>query len=147
MLSFAHTIISLPLGIHINNPIIIFLSAFVLHLFCDTFLHWNIYPAYFKKYPIFLVILDMTIGLFIAYLITGTAILTLPILTAIIGGNAPDAIQQIWELSPRNLKKMVSIANPFFKFHDKIQYETLNESKGLISQFSLVVFAIILSLL
>lgn len=135
MLSLAHTIISLPVGVYLQNPWLIFIAAFVLHLLMDTFKHWNIYPWQFKKYPYALVALDITAGLAAAWFLLNDQTLTLPILAAIAGGNAPDVLHGVWEFTAQKTKNSYfSRAKPFFIFHDRIQRETTHIGTGLIWQ-------------
>jgi len=145
MLAFAHTIISLPFGVYLNNPLLILGSTFLMHLFCDTLLHWNIYPTNFKRFPFYLVAIDLFGGFGIAWFLTGSQFLTYPILLAILGGNLPDIIQGTWEvfLSDKQRQQLHRFRH-FFVFHDHLQYETASISKGLILQITLVIIAIII---
>ncbi|MEK7498984.1 MAG: hypothetical protein AAB649_00065, partial [Patescibacteria group bacterium] len=88
MLSFSHTLISLPFGLTLTNPLLIFIAAFLMHLISDMFLHWNIYPHHYKSYPFFRVGVDVLSGLVFSYLLLSNALFTLPVLAAIAGGNA-----------------------------------------------------------
>ena len=148
MLSAAHTIISLPLGIYLNNPIIIFIFAFLLHFVADALLHWNIYPQDYPRFPYVLVALDILGGLILAYLIVGKSILTLPLLAAIAGGNMPDILHSLWLIAggERHPEKWPRWVNASFAFHHKIQRETHNIVRGLISQIILALLAILLVL-
>lgn len=145
MLSFSHTLISLPFAYYLDSPLLIFLAAFVFHFFADTLLHWNFFPEQSKRFFFPLVALEILAGLIAAWLLVGTDILTLPVLAAIAGGNAPDVIHQSWELLTRaQRKKYFSWALPGFIFHDKLQNETLNIRKGALSQVALILLAILL---
>ncbi len=145
MLSLSHTLISLPFGIYLHNPFLIFVAAFVFHLFTDTLLHWNIYPWKFKKYPYAWVGLDIIGGLFIAWAVTGDQFFTLPVLAAIIGGNAPDVMQGLWDLIPKTQQdRFLFSLKPFFIWHDKLQLETPSAPLGLLSQVILICLAIFL---
>ena len=147
MLSIAHTVISLPFGIYMTNPWLIFASAFIMHILADTLLHWNIFPDQFKRYPIALVALDILSGVVLAYFITGEQFLTISILVAIAGGNAPDVMHGVWEIiGKKNQDKYLTWAKPFFTWHDKIQLETESITKGVISQVALGIIAILLVL-
>ncbi len=135
MLSLAHTVLSLPFGIYIDNIFIIFAAAFVGHLLFDTVLHWNIYPDRFSRYPFELVALDVFAGLGLAYFITGDQFFETRTLVAIAGGNAPDVLHGLWEfMSKPTRKKYFSWAQPFFTFHDKLQLETKSVWRGLAWQ-------------
>ncbi|MBI1833643.1 MAG: hypothetical protein HYR90_02345 [Candidatus Andersenbacteria bacterium] len=150
MLSLAHTLISLPFGVYVENPLLIFLSTFVFHLFLDTLLHWNFYPKSWGKLFIPFAALDVLTGLGLAYLIMGKAFLTTPILIAIIGGNLPDVFHMSWELlGPKwQNSSLLAWSKPIFRFHDSLQLETVKVAKGLIWQgifvFSALVFLRIL---
>lgn len=144
MLAFTHTVASLWLGVYFNNWVLAFLAAFVWHLFCDTWLHWNIYAWQFKGYPYGLVALDIVSGLLVSWLLFGSSLFTLPLLAAIAGGNMPDVLQTIWEKF--NLKKEPAWrwAASFFNFHENLQQETLSPGKGLISQMIILLVTIAL---
>jgi len=146
MLAIAHTIISIPFGLYLENPLIIFTSAFIWHLFCDTLLHWNIYPDNFKKFPTILVALDVISGLIVAWLLINQTLFAIPVLIAIAGGNAPDVLQGIWDvfLNKKQKEKLASIA-PFFHFHDSLQLETNSIKLGIISQLALGAIATFLT--
>ena len=145
MLSFSHTLISLPFAYYLDSPVIIFLAAFVFHFFADTLLHWNFFPEQSKRFFLPLVTLEILSGIVVTWLLIGADILTLPVLAAIAGGNAPDVIHQSWELlKPAVRKKYFSWAQPAFIFHDKLQNETLNFRKGVVSQIALILVAILL---
>lgn len=125
MLSLSHTIISLPFGLAFTNPLIIFLGAFLMHLVSDMFLHWNIYPHHFKRYPFFLVGLDVISGLIASYIILNNSLFTIPILTAIAGGNAPDVLHAFWSfLGKTRQKHAPAFVQWAFRFHEIIQRET-----------------------
>jgi hypothetical protein len=146
MLSFTHTIISLPLGVHLSNPLIIFLLAIALHLIADMFLHWNIYPQLYKRFPYGRVAFDVLGGLAVAFLLVGNDIITLPILAAIAGGNAPDAAHSLWLIADgeRHPEKWPRWVNAIFGFHHNIQRETPSITKGLISQIIAIALALAL---
>jgi hypothetical protein len=143
MLSVAHTITSLPIGMYLSNPLFIFVAAFLLHLFTDTLLHWNIYPYNFKRYPYELVALDIGSGIFISWLLLGNTLLTLPILIAIAGGNAPDVLHGLWDLLPEHRRQQSPrwVRN-WFRFHDHLQLETTRPARGLIWQGVVVTIAL-----
>jgi hypothetical protein len=148
MLSRAHTLVSLPFGITLQNPILIFATAFLMHLCADTLTHWNIYPERFKRYPFALVALDVFGGLVISYALLGNIAFTLPILSAIAGGNAPDIFHAFWEFAgKRRQKKAPLVIQRFFIFHDHLQSETESIALGLISQVILSGIAIAIILL
>ncbi len=142
MLAISHTLISLPFGLYLENPLLIFITAFIFHLFADTFLHWNIYPEQFKRYPYGLVALDVLGGLFMSRLLVGEAVFTLPVLLAIAGGNAPDVIQALWDMiPPKTRNSYFAWAMPFFHFHDHLQLETTHVGRGLVWQIVFVLLA------
>lgn len=148
MLSTFHTIISLPFGLALYNPFLIFVCAFVAHLFSDTLLHWNIYPHHYKKYPFGLVALDVLGGIAISYALLGNYVLSISILAAIAGGNAPDVLHAFWSfLQEPTRKKAPAWIRHAFAFHEKIQRETESPSLGLISQIIVGGIAAILVLL
>lgn len=145
MLSFSHTLVSLPFAYYLDSPLLIFLAAFVFHFFADTLLHWNFFPEQSRQFFFPFVALEVLAGIVASWLLVGTDILTLPVLAAIAGGNAPDIIHQSWELlRPARRKKYFSWALPAFIFHDKLQNETLNFRKGMVSQVVLILVAILL---
>lgn len=147
MLSFTHTLVSLPFGIYLTNPVVIFLAAFVWHLFCDTLLHWNIFPPLFKKYPYGLVALDILAGLVVAWLLVDDRLASVPILAAIAGGNAPDVLHGLWDiLSPQQQKRFFSWTISFFRFHQKLQLETSSFWWGIISQAALIIISLLVLL-
>lgn len=145
MLSATHTLISLPFAVYLQNPVVIFLAAFVFHLFADTLLHWNIFPFQFKKYPFAWVALDIASGLVAAFLLTGQQFFTIPIWAAIIGGNLPDVWHGLWEyIHDHHKDKYFWYLKPFFTWHDNLQLETLSPALGLISQALLIAATIAL---
>lgn len=146
MLSVAHTLISLPFGVYLTNPWLIFFAAALFHLFCDTLLHWNIYPDQMKKYPVLAVALDVLGGLVLAWLALGTNIFTLPILAAIAGGNMPDVLHGLWELFGRKKTKATAGWHIIFRWHDSLQKETNQVFPGLASQIILIGIALCLIL-
>jgi hypothetical protein len=146
MLSLVHTIVSLPFGVYLQNPIIIFLSVFIFHFVLDSIFHWNIYPPHHAKFPILPVSLDITGGLILAWLIVGSDLVSLPIIVAIIGSNAPDVFQSLWYMLGEPKSKRFPFATFLFEMHDQIQWETNHIIKGLIPQTALAILAIYLVL-
>lgn len=145
MLSFTHTIISLPLAYYFENPLLIFVAAVVVHLLADTFLHWNLFPEQSKRWFYPLVALEVAGGLAGTWLLVGDDLLTRPVFVAIAGGNAPDVVHQLWELlTPRQRKKYFAWARPLFTFHSSLQAETFRIGRGLISQIIFIAVAIFL---
>lgn len=148
MLSTFHTIISLPFGLALYNPFLIFACAFVAHLFSDTLLHWNIYPHHYKKYPFGLVALDVLGGIAVSYALLGNYVLSVSILAAIAGGNAPDVLHAFWSfLQEPTRKQAPTWVRKAFAFHERIQRETESAPLGLISQIIVGGLAAILVLL
>ena len=146
MLSLTHTIISLPIGLHLSNPIIIFITAFVSHFIADSVLHWNIDPKNNTRYTLCFVAFDVLGGLILSWLFIGNQLFTLPIIVAIFASNLPDIIQVTWYLFGKNkYSKYFQWLLPFFNFHEKIQSETNNIPKGLASQ--IIVIALSLALI
>ena len=144
MLSFSHTLASLPFGVAAPNIVIAFIGAFLFHLFCDHLLHWNIYPHHFKKYPFGLVAIDVIGGFFVAFLIVGDKITDPFLLAAILGGNMPDILHAGWELAGKDRRsKWPHFIQRFFFFHHRIQRETLSPLKGLISQLIVVALSLL----
>ncbi len=147
MLSLAHTLISLPLGMYFDNPLLIFLAAFFLHFVCDMIIHWNIYPHQYRRFPYQQVALDVIAGPVVAYIFLGQHLFTVPVWAAILGGNAPDALHTIWVLlKQQNKQRFLCWLNPFFRWHDRIQVETNNLFIGLTPQLSLVALSLVLAL-
>lgn len=145
MLSAAHTLISLPFAVYMDNPILIFLAAWVFHLVADTCLHWNIFPYKFNRYPYDLVAIDIATGVIVAYFLLPESFLTLPVWAAIAGGNGPDVLHGLWDmLSKKTKDKIFFWAKPWFRFHDKLQFETNHIGHGLVSQLTLIALAIFL---
>lgn len=145
MLSFSHTLISLPFAYVGNNPVLIFLAAFVFHLFADTLLHWNIFPHHFKRYPYAWVALDILGGVLASWFVTGDQFFTIPVWAAIIGGNLPDVWHGLWEfIHDHHKDKYFWYLKPFFVWHDKLQLETLNPLLGLASQIILIVVSVLI---
>ncbi|MEX1998014.1 MAG: hypothetical protein WEA04_05085 [Candidatus Andersenbacteria bacterium] len=136
MLSLAHTLISLPLAYYLEQPLLIFLAAVVGHFLCDSLLHWNLFHDQLRRGIFYLLVaLDIGSGLVIAGLVVGSDIWTLPVLAAIIGGNLPDVLQQLYEklrAAPR--KKWLGWAAPAATWHDALQLETTDPLRGLVSQ-------------
>lgn len=146
MLSTTHTLISLPLGVYLANPLLAFTAAFLLHFLADMILHWNIYPDDYPRFPFGLVTLDVGGGLILAYLLLGTQTVTAPILAAILGGNLPDILHSLWFLArgDRQSRRWPRFVSKFFHFHHKIQRETRHLVPGLIPQLILAFFVIVL---
>lgn len=144
MLSFTHTITSLPFAILMDNPWLIFVNTFLFHALADTLLHWNIYPWKFKRYPVLLVGLDITGGLAIAWYLMGQQIFSWPVLAAIAGGNAADVIHGLWELTPPSKqRKLFPSMHPFFVWHDGLQLETHHVVQGLLWQIVLIAISLV----
>lgn len=147
MLSAAHTIISLPFGLLLQNPILSFIAAFTMHILCDMMLHWNIYPHHYKRYPVVRVAIDIGSGLILAYLILGDTLFTLPVLAAIMGGNAPDVLHGLWSFMSASAKKrMPTWVQKWFYIHEKVQWETESPLLGGLSQVLIGGLAIMLAL-
>lgn len=147
MLSLSHTIISLPFGLIFASPLAAFAGAFIMHLVSDMFLHWNIYPHHYKKYPFFLVGMDVLSGLVVSYLLLSNTFFTLPVLAAIAGGNAPDVLHAFWSFMGKKKQQMTPrFVQAAFKFHEDIQWETESPLVGGLSQILVGGIAIILTL-
>lgn len=145
MLSFTHTIVSLPFAYWFDSPLFVFAAAFVFHLVADTLLHWNLFPEQSKKFFYPLVALEIIGGVVAAMAVVGQDILTINVLAAIAGGNAPDVIHQLYFLlSPAQRKKYFTWAQPAFDFHNNIQSETPFFFKGMISQVILIGLTLLL---
>jgi hypothetical protein len=146
MLSLAHTLISLPWGVYLDNPMLVFVIAAALHFAADMLPHWNIYPQNFSRFPYELIALDIVAGLGIAFVLLGNDLLTLPILVAIAGGNAPDIAQCLWLLAggEKEPRRFPAWFNVPFLFHHRIQFELASPLKGLISQIIGAAIAIVL---
>ena len=148
MLSLTHTIVSLPFGVYLQNPALIFTTAFLFHLLTDSLLHWNIYPKQYPHFPYKLVTLDVISGLIAAWLLLGNNIFTPAIVAAITGGNAPDVLHSLWLLRSKTNPPPLWLTwvKPFFTFHHKIQRETDNVIRGLVFQIILAALALTLIL-
>ncbi len=145
MLSIFHTIISLPFGIVLTNPVLIFISAGVFHLFADSLLHWNIYPQEMKRFPVVFIALDVVGGLAVAVALLGSTAFTLPVLVAIAGGNFPDVLHTSWNLLPRTAQhRAPRWLRSAFAFHDGLQRETYDIARGLVWQIVLAVIALLI---
>ena len=120
----------------------IFLATVALHFLADTLLHWNIYPDAHQPYPVLAVAADVLGGVAVAWLLLGDAFFTLPVLVAILGGNAPDIAHGLWELLPPERRRGPGWFTASFHWHDKIQLETTNVAAGLVSQIMLVSLAV-----
>ncbi len=134
MLATAHTLIGLPLGIYLENPWLIFVLAFLLHLVMDAMPHWNIYLDRFNSYPVLPALLDVTIGLAASYLLLGNLIFSWAVLATIAGSNLPDVLSAINKLSPIFQRRGLRWMRFFFHFHDRIQWELESITKGMIAQ-------------
>ncbi len=145
MLSFTHSIVSLPFALYLTNPLLIFITAFIWHLFCDTLLHWNIYYDRLSRNSALIICIDVAAGLGAIWFLIGPDAITLPIVAAVAGGNAPDILHGILDILPTGLRrKILKFIQPWFRFHDKIQLETDNIWTGLVWQLILVSLAIFL---
>lgn len=142
MLSLVHTIISLPLAVHSQNPVAIFIMAIVLHFLADMPLHWNLDPSKPGKKIYFFIALDVGLGLVAARLLLGKEFWSWPTWAAIAGGNAPDVAHALRYLASANQQRYLSWLKPFFRFHAVIQNETTNIPVGLISQTAAVAAAL-----
>ncbi|MFH1354029.1 MAG: hypothetical protein ABIH36_01960 [bacterium] len=146
VLSATHTIISLPLGVYLQNPFLIFAAAFLLHLLADSILHWNIDPNK-RPYPYTLVAIDVLGGITLALLITINRLPLRPAVIAMIGSNTPDIIHTLYNLlGPVTHTKYLNWLKPLFHFHNHIQRETNNIPRGLVFQITLVALALTLVL-
>ncbi len=135
MLSFFHTLTSLPLGIYGHNPFLIFLAGVLLHLLMDSFTHWNIFPWKFKHYPYGWVALDILGGLAFAWWLLPDQFWTINMWAAIAGSNAPDVAHGLWEFTSQKTKDAyLNWLKPLFIFHDKIQRETTSPLHGMFWQ-------------
>lgn len=145
MLSLTHTLISLPFASYLDAPVLIFMSAFVFHFFADTLLHWNIYPDHFKRYPYGLIALDVAAGVVLSWLWLGSAVLSVPVVAAIAGGNAPDILQALWDKLPLSIRtnRFALPISRAARFHDRLQRETTNKLHGLAWQIVLIALAYI----
>ena len=148
MLSLSHTVISLPFAlIFTNNPLLVFIAAFITHLILDMILHWNIYPHHYKNYPFFLVGLDVLSGLLVSYLLLHNTLFTLPVLAAIAGGNMPDILHAFWSfMGKKKQKRTPRFVQAAFQFHEDIQWETESPLLGGLSQVIIGGIAILLTL-
>lgn len=142
MLSLTHTLISLPFGVYLNNPLAIFAAAFVFHLLADTLLHWNIYPEQTGRFFYPLAALDVVGGLIVAWLVMGNQFVSAPILLAILAGNLPDILQGLWDLTGPKMQRALRWLKPAFDFHDRLQLETISMLKGVVWQAILIVIAV-----
>jgi len=143
MLSFTHTLISLPIGLYLSNPIIIFITAFIFHFLADSLLHWNIDPKNGTRYTFYFIAFDILGGLILSWAIIGRQLFTMPIIIAIFGSSLPDIIQVLWHLF-RNKEhgKYFRWLLPFLNFHEKIQFETTSIPKGLAAQIILIALSL-----
>lgn len=145
MLSISHTLASLPFGVFTDNVLLALVGAFVFHLFCDSLLHWNIYPPNFKRYPYEWVALDVLGGVVAAWLLVGHTISAPSVLAAIVGGNLPDVLHGLWEFAGHERReKLPLFMKRFFYFHNRIQRETPHVARGLISQIIVVSLSVLL---
>ncbi len=135
MLSVTHTLVSLPIGAAVQQPVLSFLLALLLHLFADTLLHWNIYLHRHRR-PYLWAAVDVAAALGIAWLLVPDRFLTAPMVAAIIGGNAPD----LWQNSVPIVQRVLPVPrwlgkeNPLLRFHSSIQDETDTWWKGVAWQ-------------
>lgn len=137
MLSAVHTLTSLPFGVLLEHPVAAFLAAAAFHLLADTVLHWNIYVERYPSYPYHLVGLDLVSGVVAAYLLLGQKIAEPTIIAAIIGGNFPDIANGLWDKLPARGRTATPLAH-LFAWHDRLQNETDNVARGLVSQIALI---------
>lgn len=145
MLALTHALISLPFAYYFDNLLVIFVAAFVFHLFADTLLHWNLYPEQAGKYFNVLVVLDVGAALLLSWLVTRDQFFTLPVLVAIAGGLAPDALHQGAELlRPLWQPRRVPLLKQWLRFHENLQLETTQIAAGLIWQVVLIAGALAL---
>ncbi len=142
MTAIAHTLMSLPFGLYLESPVIIFLTALVFHLFADTLLHWNIFPFQFKRYFHLLALIDVTTAFGLSWLILGSDIWSIAVWAAIIGGNIADAGSVLWETAKPRLQDKLAWARPAFHVHTMLQLETVSLSRGLIWQAVLVAISL-----
>lgn len=135
VLAVTHTLVSLPIGAHVESAPAAFALAFLVHLFLDTLLHWNVYIER-HRWPYVWVALDVVGALALAYWLVPDRFFTAPMLAAIAGGNVPDVILGLIDL----LRKFGLRRTPkhrehwFIRFHDGLQNETLSPAKGLAWQ-------------
>lgn len=116
-----------------------------MHLVSDMFLHWNIYPHHFKRYPFFLVGIDVVSGLLASYFILNNSLFTIPILAAIAGGNAPDIFHAFWSFMGKDRqKRSPKSIQAAFQFHERIQRETESPLVGGLWQIVFCSVAIVL---
>lgn len=141
MLSAAHTIISLPLGLLFDNPLLAFVSALLAHFAADSLLHWNIYPQDHPRFPYGIIALDVCSGLTAAALLLGGSLASPAMLAAIAGGNLPDILHTLWMIcgGERRPERWPRAIQSFFAFHHRIQRETPHVAKGLVWQIALAV--------
>lgn len=138
MTAIAHTLISLPFGLYLEHPIIIFFVALLFHVFADTLLHWNIFPWQFKKHFHLLAVVDVLTAFLLSWLTLGSDIWSIPIWAAIIGGNIADAATVLWEALPSRTQDKFPWLKAPFHVHSMLQLETTSLSRGLIWQITLV---------
>jgi len=144
MTAVAHTLISLPFGVYLQSPVIIFLVTFSVHLLLDTLLHWNLYPHVLGRAFRPLAVLDGLTALLISWLLLGNDFFTLPVLTAIVGGNLPDVMHLSWDmLREETRRKYFSFLIPAFTFHSNLQLETSSFWRGIVWQGILSLAAVI----
>jgi len=142
MLSLTHTLISLPFAFWLDQPVIIFIAAFLFHFLVDSLFHWNIYVNQVSKHFPVWVGVDIIAGILVAWSILGQEIFMLSVIAAIAGGNAPDIIQALWDLLKPRHRARLRVLKPAFAWHYNLQYETNSPLRGLIWQFTLIVIAI-----
>jgi hypothetical protein len=136
MLALTHTITSAAVGTTVQNAPLALSIAFLLHLFLDTFTHWNFYTH--RHRPILLLAaLDLGGGLALTVLLLGKEVFAAPVLAAILGGNLPDIIT----FGSRLLKKKSDSA--FMRFHERAQWETYSPAWGMLSQAIAIVVSLV----
>lgn len=156
MLAITHTLVSVPIGIYVHQPVYAFALSLIAHLFADTLLHWNIYVDR-HRWPYAWAALDVAAGLAAASWIAPDRFLTPPMLAAIVGGNLPDlwanGIAVVRRLQTRFMPRAAAgrpvtllgrIHQAVLDFHDRLQYETTSPTRGLVWQLVLSVFSLAL---
>lgn len=141
MLSAAHTLVSLPFGIYFNSLWVIFALSFLWHFILDMLPHWNLYTEDYDRHPrLFYVmaVVDVISGIVIARLLYGPVVFTTPLLVAIIGGNMPDILHTLYDNYWTRKQKWLKRIEPFFRYHEKIQWELKSMWVGLVSQVVVV---------
>lgn len=149
MLSATHTIISLPIGLLIENPLLSLLTALAAHFAADQLLHWNIYPNDYPRFPYGLVAVDVLGGLAAAALLQSASLADISVLAAILGGNLPDILHALWMITggEQHPERWPKAVQAFFAFHHRVQRETRDIARGLVWQFVLAAPAAVAVLL